>query len=157
MWVIMQMRDDDHLKIIIFILSANGGQIQSRGLISSPYLPSPNGCVTFFSNRQARVQINGEQGRPVPLGQGLPQGSVLPPLLFLLYINDLKAVVPNGIEVAMFADDVSLLCRPNIRIQPWVNALLNRRLSMESDSKARFLQQKNKMTECRHSLNILNE
>ncbi len=64
----------------------------------------------FLSNRQARVQINGEQGRPVPLKQGLPQGSVLSPLLFLLYINDLKTVVPNGVEVAMFADDVSLFC-----------------------------------------------
>ncbi len=40
----------------------------------------------------------------------LPQGSVLSPLLFLLYINDLKTVVPNGVEVAMFADNVSLFC-----------------------------------------------
>ncbi len=41
---------------------------------------------------------------------GLPQGSVLSPLLFLLYINDLKTVLPNVVEVAMFADDVSLFC-----------------------------------------------
>ncbi len=44
------------------------------------------------------------------LRQGLPQGSVLPPLVFLLYINNLKAVVPNGVEVAVFADDISLFC-----------------------------------------------
>ncbi len=56
------------------------------------------------------MQINGEQGRPVPLKQWLPQGSVLSPLPFLLYINDLKTAVPNGVEVAMFADDVSLFC-----------------------------------------------
>ncbi len=62
----------------------------------------------FLSNRQARLQINGKQGQSVPLKQGLPQGSALSPLLFLLYINDLKAVVPNGVEVSMFADDVSL-------------------------------------------------
>ncbi len=64
----------------------------------------------FLSNRQARVQINGEQGLSVPLKQGLPQGSVLSPLLFLLYINDLKTVVPNCVEVTMFADKISLFC-----------------------------------------------
>ncbi len=64
----------------------------------------------FLSNRQARVKINGKHGLPVPLRQGLPQGLVLSPLLFLLYINDPKTVVPNGVKVAMFADDVSLFC-----------------------------------------------
>ncbi len=65
----------------------------------------------FLSNRRARAQINGEQGQPVLPRQGLPQVSVLSPLRFILYINDLKTVVPNGVEVAMFADDVSLFCR----------------------------------------------
>ncbi len=58
----------------------------------------------FLSNRRARAQINGEQGQPVPPEQGQPL------LLSILYINDLKTVVPNGVKVAMFADDVSLLC-----------------------------------------------
>ncbi len=62
----------------------------------------------FLSNRQARLQINGEQGRPVPRKQGLLQGSVLILRIFLLYINDLKTVVPTGVDVAMFADAVSL-------------------------------------------------
>ncbi len=66
----------------------------------------------FLSTRQARVQINGEHGRPVPLGQGLPQGSVLLPLLFLLYSNDLKTVAPNGVEAAMSAVSVTLFCHP---------------------------------------------
>ncbi len=66
--------------------------------------------LDFVSNRQFRVQINEKQDRPEPLGQGLPQKSVLSSLLFLLYINDLKAVVPNDAEVAMFANDVFLFC-----------------------------------------------
>ncbi len=65
------------------------------------------GLRDFRSSRQAKVQINGEQGPPAPLRQGLPQGPVLSPLLFLLYINDLNTVVPNGVEVAMFADAMS--------------------------------------------------
>ncbi len=39
-----------------------------------------------LSNRKAKVQINGERGRQLPLRQGLPQWCVLRPLLFLLYI-----------------------------------------------------------------------
>ncbi len=64
----------------------------------------------FLSYRQAGVPVNGEQDRPVPLRQGLPQGLVLSPLFFLLYINDLKTVVLNGVEVLKFADDISLFC-----------------------------------------------
>ncbi len=48
--------------------------------------------------------------RPIDTAeQGLLQGSVLSALHFLLYINDLKTVVPKGAQVAMFADDVSLV------------------------------------------------
>ena len=40
--------------------------------------------------------------------QGLPQGSVLAPLLFLLFINDLVNHIPDGVESPLFADDASL-------------------------------------------------
>ncbi len=63
----------------------------------------------FLSNRTARVQINGERGDSAPLRQGLPQGAVLSPLLFLLYIEDLRSVVPETLMVALFADDFSLI------------------------------------------------
>ncbi len=61
----------------------------------------------FLSNRTARVQINGERGYSAPLRQGLPQGAVLSPLLFLLYIDDLCSVVK--VKVTLFADDASLI------------------------------------------------
>ncbi len=63
----------------------------------------------FLSNRTARVQINGERGDSAPLRQGLPQGAVLSPLLFLLYIDDLRFIVPETVKVALFADAVSLI------------------------------------------------
>ncbi len=63
----------------------------------------------FLSNRTARVQINGERGDSAPLRQGLPQGAVLCPLLFLLYIDDLRSVVPGTVKVAFFAGEVSLI------------------------------------------------
>jgi len=40
--------------------------------------------------------------------QGLPQGSVLSPLLFLFYINEVESVVPEGVNTLMYADDVTL-------------------------------------------------
>ncbi len=71
----------------------------------------------FLSNRKAKVQINGDRGRQLPLRQGLPQVSVLSSLLFLLYIDDLRRVIPENVEVAMFADDISLFSsHPNKEI-----------------------------------------
>ncbi len=61
----------------------------------------------FLSNRTDRVQINGERGDSAPLRQGLPQGVVLSPLLSLLYIDDLRSVVPETVKVPLFADDAS--------------------------------------------------
>ncbi len=63
----------------------------------------------FLSNRTASVQINGERGDSAPLRQTHPQGAVLSPLPFLLYIDDLLSVVPETVKVALFVDDVSLI------------------------------------------------
>ena len=45
---------------------------------------------SFLENRQARVRSKGSISRSRTIHQGLPQGSVLAPLLFVLYINDLN-------------------------------------------------------------------
>ena len=62
----------------------------------------------FINRRTAQVKYNGVLSRKVVLQQGLPQGAVLSPLLFLFYINRLSEVIPADIDHAMFADDASI-------------------------------------------------
>ena len=65
-------------------------------------------CASFLTNRQARVRLHGRDSRSVNMQQGLPQGSVLSPLLFLLYINGVADVVGEDVKVFLYADDVAV-------------------------------------------------
>ena len=69
----------------------------------------------FLSDRQAKVQFANETSRVRPMRQGLPQGSVLSPLLFIFFINNLAEILPEDAQVAMFADDVTLLATHRVK------------------------------------------
>ena len=62
----------------------------------------------YLKDRKQLVQIpSGEQSELKTVNLGVPQGSVLGPLLFLLYMNDLAFCVPE-FHTILFADDTSL-------------------------------------------------
>lgn len=55
------------------------------------------------------VDVNGTSSKAELIKCGVPQGSILGPLFFLLYINDISACIVEDIEMIMFADDISLV------------------------------------------------
>ena len=74
---------------------------------------------SFLSGRSIRVVINGHESSIGKTNAGVPQGSILGPTLFLIFINDLSEVITNRID--MFADDTTLSavipsasCRPEV-------------------------------------------
>ena len=67
---------------------------------------------SYLSNRNHYVSINGYESGLAAITCGVPQGSVLGPLLFLLYINDLNQAI-TFCKVHHFADDTNLLCLSN--------------------------------------------
>ena len=66
----------------------------------------------YLSDRNQYVSINGYESGLAGLNCGVPQGSVLGHLLFLLYINDHNQAI-KFCKVHHFADDTNLLCLSN--------------------------------------------
>ena len=62
----------------------------------------------YLCNREQFVSINGINSETCELSCGVPQGSILGPLLFLIYINDLAYTSPNAITI-LFADDTNAI------------------------------------------------
>ena len=60
----------------------------------------------YVSNRYQRVTLNGSESSWRSISAGVPQGSVLGPLLFLVYINDLTENIKS--QMRLFADDSSI-------------------------------------------------
>lgn len=64
---------------------------------------------SYLTGREQYVELNDAKSEKLPVLTGVPQGSILGPLLFLIYINDLPAA--TNLKTVMFADDTNLLIK----------------------------------------------
>ena len=79
----------------------------------------------FLSDRRARVRLDGVTGHSVKLHNGVPQGAVLSPLLFLFYIDGIRKTAPLDTCVSMYGGHCT---RTTSRYGP--NIRTNSRLSL---------------------------
>ena len=66
-----------------------------------------NWCKNYLSERSQKTFANGNVSKPLRVKCGVPQGSVLGPLFFLVYINDMSTAV-NNVKISLYADDTVL-------------------------------------------------
>ena len=85
---------------------------------------------SFLSNRFISVVVDSATSASFPVSSGVPQGSVLLPTLFLLFINDLLHATAS--DVHSFADDSNLHKSSSFQCQPSSNACSQSRLAMSS-------------------------
>jgi len=62
----------------------------------------------FLFNRIQAVRIDNKTSQYIPVKSGIPQGSVLGPVLFLIFTNDIVDIFGSGLTVKLFADDVKM-------------------------------------------------
>ena len=104
---------DDGLEVrtVFFDISKAFDKVWHKGLLVKLQESGVHGNLLlwfrdYLSYRRQRVVISGSMSSWVFLEAGVPQGSILGPILFLIFINDI--VVNIGSNVRLFADDTSL-------------------------------------------------
>ena len=65
---------------------------------------------SFFENGSQCLKLGIELSDKITINHGVPQGTVLGPLIFLLYVNEFSEKLAGENDVVQFADDTSFIC-----------------------------------------------
>ena len=77
--------------------------------------------TAFLHGRTQTVKVHNSFSDPLPVTSGVPQGSVLGPILFNIFINDLIESINGECEIYLFADDVKLFSNNSVSLQRALN------------------------------------
>ena len=67
-----------------------------------------NWLINYLTERQQFVKLDDEISNTLPISTGVPQGSILGPLLFILYMNDLH-MASDKFKAILYAEDTTLV------------------------------------------------
>ena len=81
-----------------------------------------NGLRVTLNDRTQKIKVNGSISEKIEITYGVPQGSILGPLLFLVYINDLHEAVTHSL-IHHFVNDLNILyCSKSLKkINKYIN------------------------------------
>ena len=95
-----------------------------------------------FHYRTQKIVIGNTFSESLPIFSGVPQGGVIGPLLFIIYINDLASEVDSSSNIKLFADDTKIFSHSNTTLQKYLDKiyywLKERKLNL-NPSKCRVL------------------
>ena len=102
------LRDNKQTDVIVMDFAKAFDKVSHKKLIRKLKEYGINSSInqwieSFLHQRQQRVVCEGEMSSWAPVTSGVPRGSVIGPILFLVYINDLPAKLQS--KVRLFADD----------------------------------------------------
>ena len=106
------VNDGKEIRVVFLDISKAFDRVWHKGLLHKLRGCGISGKLlewlkNYLSDRQQRVVINGESSQWGNINAGVPQGSVLGPLLFLIFINDITHVIRHC-KIRLFADDTCL-------------------------------------------------
>lgn len=64
---------------------------------------------SYLTDRKQKVSANGTESEFLNVTCGVPQGSILDPLLFLYYVNDMSISINSDCKLLLYADDSTIL------------------------------------------------
>ena len=113
--------EEKEIRVVFLDISKAFDRVWHKGLIYKLHRCGIRGRLLlwfrdYLRDRMQRVVINGQFSDWGAIEAGVPQGSVLGPLLFLLFINDIVHVV-NHCKIRLFADDTCLFIEVDDRIE----------------------------------------